>query len=327
MNYLFNSNEIKKQLTSLFSGGGEKWAIVAFVGYNALDHLPSQVSELSVVCWPHAGGTNPDGVRRLMDNGIKVHFCENLHHKIYWRQGAGLIVGSANLSDNGLGDGSQHEFSIYCDDKNFDINEVLKNLELKPDSDYQKTLYKLDVEHAAQERWNGKSDNTKPRISLTFPEADKTEFPRKWKLVTWIENRVNEDFIRDEIKANFNRFEWDDDIDIKRDSSFEVGDFVLTVKTDKKNNIKTAYVEWLIVDHIIKSEGEDTWVLAQVKELDASSTPPPFAIDFTFKKHLKKAFNDAFKAPKDFDEIYDKTSYLVKPSFIAAIKNLYEIKS
>lgn len=321
MNYLFNSSEIKKQLTSLFSGGGEKWAIVAFVGYNALDHLPSQVSELSVVCWPHAGGTDPDGVRRLMDNGIKVYFCESLHHKIYWRQGAGLIVGSANLSDNGLGNGDQHEFGIYCDYKNFDIKHALKNLEYELVT--QKTLDKLDLEYAR----NDKSDDSKPRTSLTFPEADKTKFPRKWKLVTWIEDRVNEDFIRDEIKANFNCFEWDD-IDIKRDSSFEVGDFVLTVRTDKKNNIiKTKYVEWLIVDHIIKSEGEDTWVLAQVKELDASSTPPPFAIDSTFKKHLKKAFNDAFKAPKDFDEIYDKTSYLVKPSFIAAIKKLYEIKS
>jgi hypothetical protein len=74
MLYLRNSSEIKQQLTQLFSEEGEKWAVVGFVGYNAIDHLPAHVKNLSIVCWPKAGGTNPDGVRRLIDNGILSTF-------------------------------------------------------------------------------------------------------------------------------------------------------------------------------------------------------------------------------------------------------------
>jgi hypothetical protein len=180
MRYLRNSQEIKKQLATLFSEAGKKCAVVGFVGYNALDHLPSCVSDLSVVCWPKAGGTNPDGVRRLIDHGISVYFCDRLHHKIYWRQDAGLIIGSANLSENALGDAGLHEFGVYCDDKEFDIGQVLEALSYAPVTPEAHT--KLDIEHAAQARQKDESGDSTSYAISTFPESINTKHPKKWKL-------------------------------------------------------------------------------------------------------------------------------------------------
>jgi len=315
MHYLRNSREIKTQLSSLFSKAGNKWAVVGFVGYNALDHLPSNVSDLSVVCWPKAGGTNPDGVRRLIDHGISVYFCDRLHHKIYWRQDAGLIVGSANLSENALGDAGLHEFGVYCNDKEFDINQVLDSLsyaKVTPEA-----LAKLDVEHAAQARQKNKSSDNTSRAYSTFLEAIKTTHPKKWKLVIWSELRKSNDHIRAEVESHFNTRNWVNDNDVDS-GSFQIGDFVLQIKTNDDGIIERANGRWLLVDHIVEKRG--TRAVVQVNKLD-NRTPPPFVIDAMFKKHLKEAFN----ATEDWGEIHDN-DYVVRSSFVRAISDLYAKK-
>ena len=314
MHYLFNSGEIRNQLAKLFSENGKKWAVVGFVGYNALDHLPSHVSELSVVCWPKAGGTNPDGVRRLIDHGISVYFCDRLHQKSYWRQGAGLIVGSANLSENALGDAGLHEFGVYCDDKGFNIDQILKALNYAAVT--PEALAKLDIEHAVQARKKDKSDDNDSRADLTFLEAIKTKHLKKWKLVTWSELRKSNDHIRAEVETHFNTSNWVNDNDVDS-SSFQVGEFVLQVKTNDDGIVERANGRWLFVDHIVGKRGPRAVV--QVNKLD-NRTPPPFVIDSTFKKHLKEAFNT-----KSWEEIYDK-NYVVLPEFVRAISGLYSNK-
>ena len=299
----------------MFSEAGKKWAVVGFVGYNALDHLPSHVYDLSIVCWPKAGGTNPDGVRRLIDHGISVYFCDRLHHKIYWRQDAGLIVGSANLSENALGDAGLHEFGVYCNDKNFDIYHVLDTLNYSPVT--AEALDKLDVEHAAQARQKDKSGDNISRADSTFLEAIKTKYPKKWKLVTWSEPRQNNDHIRADVETHFNTRNWvnDNDVDSR---SFQKDDFVLQVETNDKGIVERVNGHWLYVDHIVWKRG--TRAVVQVNKLD-NRTPPPFAIDGLFRKHLKKALN----ATEDWNKIYDK-NYVVRSSFVSAISDFYEKK-
>lgn len=317
MRYLRSSREIKKQLFTLFSEAGKKWAVVGFIGYNALDHLPPCVSDLSVVCWPKAGGTNPDGVRRLIDHGIPVYFCDRLHDKIYWRQDAGLIVGSANLSDNALGDTGLHEFGVYCNDKEFDIHQVLETLSYAPVT--SEALAKLDAEHAAEVRRKGKSkgiDGTSQKVS-TFLESIKTKHRKKWKLVTWSETRESNDHIRAEVETHFNTNHWVNDNDVES-KNFQAGDFVLQVKTNDDENVERANGRWLLVDHIVEKQG--TRVIVQVNRLD-NRTPPPFIVDSTFKRYFKEVFNTT-----DWVDIYDD-EYVVRPSFIRAISGLYERQS
>ena len=312
MHYLRNSREIKQQLGTIFSGPGEKWAVVGFVGYNAIDHLPSGVSNLSVICWPKAGGTNPDGVRRLIDAGISVYFCDRLHQKIYWQQGVGLIVGSANLSENALGESSLHEFGVYCDDKSFDINQVIAAL------DYTKVtpeaLVKLDVEHAAQARQKQNDSEVKSNTADSFINSIKTKYPRQWKVVYFSELRQDNTLIQVEIETYFGKNKWANDNDVDVDT-FKVGDFVLQVKVNDNGIIERANACWLLVDHIVVNRKNRA--IVQVHKLD-NRTQPPFFLDSVFKKHFKQAFN----ATQDVNEIHD-IDCSVRPTFLRVISSLY----
>lgn len=313
MNYLHNSEEIKNKLTELFSVKGEKFAVVGFVGRNALDYLPSNISELSVVCWPKAGGTNPDGIRRLMDKGIKVYFCDRLHHKVYWTKNVGLIIGSANFSDNALGDSGLHEFGVYCDDNTFDIKKILDTLDYKLVT--QEAISNLDIKHTAQYRTHNLSgDNTLHAELIKFPQAYEISYPKKWKIVDWSEHRLNDNFIQTEVKVNFHTVKWTNDNDVES-QNFEPGDLVLQIHTDNNGNINRANGCWLIVDHLIKlPKGEG--VIVQVTPTDKSLIP--FDIDSEFKKNFKKVFN----LKNDWKDICDGNGFVLD-GFIQEIKNCY----
>jgi hypothetical protein len=312
MHYLRNSAEIREQLHRLFSGGGRKWAVVGFVGYNAVDHLPKDVSDLSVVCWQKAGGTNPDGVRRLIDKGVAVYFCRRLHQKIYWRENTGLIVGSANLSDNALGEDGLHEFAVYCDDRDFDINQVLSSLKYEAVS--TDALARLDVEHTAYARNSPVDHYHRTRPPRTFVPATNTRHRKPWKMVTWTELRENSDHIQQVVKAQFGTNDWANDNDVTSDS-FEKGDFVLQVKTNDDGIIERANARWLLVDTVAGRRGDR--VIVQVNKLD-SRTPPPFELDSAFKKNLKRAFNET----TEWDAILDRHG-VVRPRFLQSIMDLY----
>lgn len=312
MKYLRNSAEIREELVTLFSGPEEKWAIVAFVGYNALEYLPRNTNNLQVICWPKAGGTHPDGVRRLIDKGIPVYFCNRLHQKIYWRTGAGLIVGSANLSDNALGDGGLHEFAIYNDDIDFDIRTVLGGLQYKAVT--EEALANLDVEHAIESRRKSASGARHCARIPTFLESLDTKMRKRWKIVTWMEKRESNKEIQAEVEPLFGTRNWVNDNDIETDS-YQVGDFVLQIHTDENGIIQRANARWMLVDHVIRKRSMNA--IVQVNKLD-ERTPVPFDLDKDFKKNLKQAFNneDSYKG------IYDKNR-VVQAAFLRKIQRLY----
>ncbi|TFW08313.1 hypothetical protein E4K72_07930 [Oxalobacteraceae bacterium OM1] len=316
MRYLRNSAEIREQLTALFAGPGRKWAVVGFVGYDALDFLPANVANLRVVCWPKAGGTNPDGVRRLLDAKIPVFFCDRLHQKIYWRESAGLIVGSANLSNNALGDDRLHEFAVFCDDPAFDIERVLEKLRYAPVTPEQ--LARLDLEHDRDVRQRGPVEGVGSAHAKTFLQSLQTRYPKRWKLVTFEERRTASAEIAAEVEANFGTTRWVNDNDVEP-GKYDVGDFVLQVKTNDDGVITRANATWLFVDHVIRKDGVSA--IVQVRPLDAS-TPPPFVIDRAldpdFKPHFKRAFNEQ----GDWDDVFD-AHCVPRPSFLAAIARQY----
>jgi hypothetical protein len=61
-----------------------------------------------------------------------VFFVSNLHAKVYWAEGRGCIVGSANLSQNGLGEGGLHEVAVQLPPRSFDLNGFLRKLKRTP---------------------------------------------------------------------------------------------------------------------------------------------------------------------------------------------------
>lgn len=79
---LYTSAQVREAIINLFSlSKGRRVAITAFVGDGAEAFLP-RPKGLELVCWPKAGGTNPNALRKLMKRGVQVSFSDSLHMKV-----------------------------------------------------------------------------------------------------------------------------------------------------------------------------------------------------------------------------------------------------
>jgi len=310
MVYLRTPAEIKSELAKLFIEPGEKWAIVAFVGYSALDQLPKPIGDLSVVCWPKAGATHPDGVRRLLAAGVRVFFCADLHSKIFWRRNCGLIVGSANLSNNALGKTNQHEFAVYVADNSFEIQSVLKHLSYAEVT--QASLHNLDMAHVAAATRDLDSDEGQKQRTLSFSQSRAVPIPKKWKFISSSEERVDSATIREAVIEHCGKKKWANDNDAG-DGIYQPGDFVFQIHLDDEDDgpIKRANGKWLRVDFIAKQGNSP--VLVQVHPLQ-NGPNPPFEIDATFKRAFKQVFNES-----TWEEVMDDAGF-VQDKFIRRLE-------
>jgi hypothetical protein len=142
---LYNSKEVRAAIIDLFrKGKGRRVAISAFIGKGAESYLANPKG-IEIVCWPKAGGTNPNAIRDLIALGAKVFFSDSLHMKIYWAEDQGCIISSANLSTNALGSGNLKECGIFLEAGNVEIDMILDQIDLRPVS--HKEILKLDRLH------------------------------------------------------------------------------------------------------------------------------------------------------------------------------------
>ena len=124
MKILHNSQEIRDAIRRLFSEPKvRRVAMVAYVGADAQEYLPSPAG-VELVCWDKEGCTDPDAIRALRSLGARVSFAKNLHMKIYWAENRGVIIGSANLSHNGLSDNGLYEIAVLLPAKSVDVDTL-----------------------------------------------------------------------------------------------------------------------------------------------------------------------------------------------------------
>ncbi len=143
---LYNQSDIYREIQRLFNYPTvRRVAISAFVGKDAESYLPIPAG-LTLVCWPKAGGTNPHTLRKLIKKSVDVWFADRLHMKIYWAEGRGCIITSANLSKNALGVGGLKELGVLLNPDEVDIDKVLSSLGKRPVNESE--MKKLDREHA-----------------------------------------------------------------------------------------------------------------------------------------------------------------------------------
>ena len=95
--------QINEALSRLH-GDRRLYCAVAFWGNGAAAHLglPRAGQDLRIICNLAMGGTNPREIKRLQKFGAEVRHLERLHAKVYIGDSE-MIVGSANVSANGLG--------------------------------------------------------------------------------------------------------------------------------------------------------------------------------------------------------------------------------
>ena len=114
------------------SRDAKKIIVVAFVGAGAERYIlgrTANANRLQVICWDKEGCTNPETIRTLRDRGVQVRFARNLHMKLYWAENRGAVIGSANLSNNGLGDKGLHELAVRVAASEVDIRGLLNTVE------------------------------------------------------------------------------------------------------------------------------------------------------------------------------------------------------
>jgi hypothetical protein len=285
---LYTSADVKKAIVDLFENSkGRRVAITAFVGSCAEEYLPYS-DGIELVCWPKAGGTNPNAIRTLVKRGVKVSFVESLHMKIYWTEDKGAVITSANLSTNALGTGNLYEFGILVPSNKIDINRVLK--QLNPDDDIEEQLHKLDKAHELyriNNKWN--SNNSGGRTYLKWYSEP---MRRNWKVGCCGEEG---DFSKNSIKIAKDKYSTEPRSCIScLGKTYSEGDWILTFFVEKE---KPTFLDWLYVDFIAKTGRKDDEYDSDnpyqaVQAVSDKINSPPFKIDKQFKKALTAAINE-----------------------------------
>ena len=287
---LYKSSDIRKEIAQIFSSSkGRRVAITAFVGDGAEAYL-RKPEGLQLICWPKAGGTNPNALRNLIKKGIGVYFADALHMKVYWTEDCGAVITSANLSTNALGAGDLREIGVRLSSKDIDIDRIISSI--KPRSVSSSELRDLDRRHklySAKNHFNGRSKSS----STFFNEwYESYSLRADWKLGYWEDyadnSLVARNFTQQEYGAT--NFHWS--IAAKR-GQYQKGDWVLCFRVGK-NSLKA--ISWMYVDFIIRVPRSDKkaydpkypYEVVQVWSL-RHYEPPPFILNSRFRSVFSKA--------------------------------------
>lgn len=183
MKTLLRSSEIRSEIIKLFSlSKGRRVAIAAFVGEGAEAYLPKPKG-IHLICWPKAGGTNPNALRRLMKRGVSISFVDSLHMKLYWAEDKGAIITSANLSTYALGAGNLKEIGVLLPKGAIEIDELISNL--RPRAVSAAELRKLDRLHKLYAIRNRDDFRTTGLRAQSFEDWYDSAHRTEWRLAWW----------------------------------------------------------------------------------------------------------------------------------------------
>lgn len=296
---LRNSSEIAKALQELFSGAkSARVAVVGFVGEGAGTFLPDDPSGIQLICWDKAGSTNPDSLRALRKKNVEIFFSDRLHMKLYWSQGRGAIIGSANLSNNGLSPTGLQELGVFLktpDDEQLEslINSIKK---VPVDHDNLRNLDRRTAIYRANNRGNdefpsiSKEKRTKP---ITFKDWYHSKDRKEWKLFVYDEGftKKQEKHIKEQFPEEI------EDYALFGKAHAAPGVWSLAVDMSPKHS---AGIEWFCYD-IVKSIKKDKVLYVKKTETHLGVQrlkielygQSPFHADQQFKKRLFQLLKEA----------------------------------
>jgi hypothetical protein len=119
MKYL-DQTEVAKTIRKRLPQARSAIFAVAYWGKDAGKQLglTKGASGVRIICELSSGGTNPAEIRLLLEAGLDVRQCDDLHAKVYLFDNA-VIIGSSNASANGLDfdpQGGLHEANVLLED-------------------------------------------------------------------------------------------------------------------------------------------------------------------------------------------------------------------
>lgn len=262
--------------------GARRIVISGFVGAGASVYIPKPQG-VTIVCWPKAGGTNPDTVRSLLRRDADVRFADNLHMKVYWAEGRGALVGSANLSTNALGSGQLKELMVALPAKAVPIDRLLRSVKSRPVTPVE--LKKLDREHRKLARYVGWS--SRPPMPTDFCDWFNSPHRSDWKLGWWEVETAFSAASKQKARADYDR---QPRVAIcGRRSDYAPYDWILSFELTSRRVRKP---EWVFADFVVNGSAakHDRTPFEAVQVSSSRELPlPPFIIDRRFSQTLSTA--------------------------------------
>lgn len=196
MRPLLSANAIRTAVHNVLADPAqERIVAVAFVGKKPTRWLPSDITGIKLYCWPKPGSTDPVSIAALLDNDVDVHFVEDLHAKVFWGEVGGAVIGSANLSENGMEDHGLIEAAVQLAPGDPAIVEFLDTVKSHAigsrDRRFKTMLERLHV--ADVKHWRSKSAQGRETVragnapARTFEDWCKSKMPERWQLGWWEE--------------------------------------------------------------------------------------------------------------------------------------------
>jgi phosphatidylserine/phosphatidylglycerophosphate/cardiolipin synthase-like enzyme len=284
---LYTTREVRSAITELFKDGkGRRRVVVsAYIGDGAEYYLPF-ADGVQVICSPTPGATNPHAIRKLIKRKAEVWFCDKLHMKVYWSEGKGAVITSANLSTNALGVGGLKEAGVLLGPNSVDIEKLLATLARRP---AKSGLHELDLKHREYHKRNSFRQKSH-RVS--FAEWYRSPIRQQWKLMVCIEfsydpiSQASQDRSLNQFGTGPCTWAW------SAENNVVENEWVLCAALRQADS---GDFGWLYVDHIQKVSVRDKayskeypYELVQLQPLKTYEEPP-----FEVNAKFKKAFRDA----------------------------------
>lgn len=245
---LYNQTDVNREIRNLFKAPTvRRVAISAFVGRGAESYLPNPQG-LMLVCWPKAGGTNPNALRKLMEKKVEVFFSDRLHMKVYWAANRGCVITSANLSRNALGAGNLKEAGILIGPDEIDIDELLKSTKKRAVN--SREMKKLDRAHTRFVALNKVQEkHSIPNFIRWFGTPNRPA----WKL-GWFDTYCNpSNAAKEKAMEEFEVREPHDFITAQR-NDYKPYEWVLTFNLSKESPTD---IKWLLAERIVNVSPRD----------------------------------------------------------------------
>ena len=293
MKILHNTDELRETINLIMNdNSGKRIIIVAYVGNDAVSYIP-KAKNIDLYCSTSIPGTNPSGLRQLKKAGVNLYEVKKLHSKIYWSQNSGVVIGSANLSNNGLSKNGNHEVGVFLPKNNFKIQEYISKLESKKIT-YQR-IHELEKKYNLYILKNKNiSKKTKEKIQK-FQEWDsKTGF--QWKIYPWSEEGDLPKDVKGELKnthlVEHNNYDF---MQTTSKNEYDIGGWVLNAREVWKGDelIKIKDLSWFIPEILIKSgqKNSEEYPYYWIKINENTPSNQPFELkDKEFKKAFEKSY-------------------------------------
>lgn len=294
----------------------ERVVAVAFVGADALSYLPDPKG-ISVYCWPKPGGTNPNAVEDLLRAGVKVHFVERLHAKLYWSAGRGALIGSANLSSNALGEGGLRETMIRLPPRAIDVLAFCRSLTVV--RDFDKRLRRLHTEHVQFLQHNparrspAKGGHPVPSFEQWFKSGRHSQ----WRLGWYDENYDPPDDALNLLEKETGSKKHATYMSVSCPNDLRAGVFTLEFATgNTSKGLRVVDSRWWVPKHKAKSRDKDFKTYPYIWFADQRYVPhgarPPFDChDPRFQQALAAAITDS-GALRRLDKLHKPSNDFIK---------------